>query len=204
MRGGCTSSCGITRCRLGLGHIRGWPIGSSTCQRRASARCVAGSGFAPLPASPNGARSVPMPASALPGGAMRSIPDLAEATVLVWFGFVDDPLYVECHECRFGPYRPVDGPSPLQHSRQRKKTRPPERADRIALWAEPLGRPRAALPEPAVLANLEAVEAVPRQLCVDPDPFHDLALPNALEAKRAIAEPLGQPLATLATLPTEQ
>jgi hypothetical protein len=51
------------------------------------------------------------------------------------------------------------------------------------------------------LATTEASEELPRQPFVDPDPFHDLAFPNALEAKGAIADHLGQPLAKL---PPEQ
>jgi hypothetical protein len=128
-------------------------------------------------------------------------PDLAEETVLVWFGLFDDHLYVEYHERRFGPYRPVDGPILLHHYRQRKKTRTQERADRIELLAETLVLPRAALHESAFLATTVASEELPRQPFVDPDPFHDLVFPNALEAKRAIADHLGQPLAKL---PPEQ
>jgi hypothetical protein len=128
-------------------------------------------------------------------------PDLTEETVLVWFGLFDDHLYVEFNERRFGPYRPVDGPIPLHHYRRAKKTRTQERADRIEQLADTLILPRAALSDYPLLATAAAVEELPRQPFVDPDPFHDLAFPNALEAKRAVADHLGQPLAKL---PAEQ
>ena len=44
---------------------------------------------------------------------------------------------------------------------------------------------------------LSAVEPV-RQPFADPDPFHELAFPSALDAKRAIADHLALPLAKLA------
>ena len=46
------------------------------------------------------------------------------------------------------------------------------------------------------MSPLSAVEPV-RQPFADPDPFHELTFPSALEAKRAIADHLGLPLAKL-------
>ena len=46
------------------------------------------------------------------------------------------------------------------------------------------------------MSPLSAVEPV-RQPFADPDPFHERTFPSALEAKRAIADHLGLPLAKL-------
>ena len=37
-------------------------------------------------------------------------PDLAEETVVLWWGLFDNELYVEHSERRFGPYCPIGGP----------------------------------------------------------------------------------------------
>jgi len=124
-------------------------------------------------------------------------PDLAGETVLVWFGLYDDQLYVEHGERRYGPYAPSSGPIPLHRYRRVKHTRTQQRADRIEGLAEQLSLPRAALSEhPALSAPLSAF-APTTQPFADPDPFHELAFPSALEAKRAIADHLGLPLAKL-------
>lgn len=128
-------------------------------------------------------------------------PDLAGETVTVWFGLYDDQLFVEHGAQRYGPYAPVDGPIPLHRYRHFKKTRQEQRVDRIEGLAEQLALPQAALSAyPTLSSTLSAVEPL-KQPFVDPDPFHELAFPSALDAKRAIADHLGLPLAKL---PREQ
>ena len=57
--------------------------------------------------------------------------------------------------------------------------------------------PRAARSDsPTRSSSLSAVEAV-KQPFADPDPFYQLTFPSALDAKRAIADHLGMPLAKL-------
>jgi hypothetical protein len=123
-------------------------------------------------------------------------PDLAGETVIVWFGLYDDQLYVEHGERRYGPYAPSGGPIPLHHYRRFKKTRAQQRADRIEGLAAHLALPRAALTEYSTSSTLSAVEPA-RQPFTDPDPFHELTFPSVLDAKRAIADHLGLPLAKL-------
>jgi hypothetical protein len=124
-------------------------------------------------------------------------PDLAGETVIVWFGLYDDHLYVEHGERRYGPYAPSAGPIPLHRYRQFKKTRSEQRADRIEGLAAQLAIPRAALSDyPTLAAPLAGVAPV-TQPFADPDPFHELTFPSALDAKRAIADHLGLPLAKL-------
>jgi hypothetical protein len=130
--------------------------------------------------------------------------DLAGETVLLWWGLFDRDLYVEHGDKRFGPYTPVGGPIPLHRYRARQKTRGEERADRIAALAERLGLPRAALEgnpdlvEVAAPATLASARPEPARIPFrDPDPFEEIAYPNAIRAKLAIADLLGQPLARL-------
>jgi hypothetical protein len=124
-------------------------------------------------------------------------PELAGETVPLWFGLYDDQLFVEHGERRYGPYAPSGGPIPLHHYHSFKKTPTQKRADRIEGLAEQLSVPRAALSDyPTLSSSLSAVEAV-KQPFADPDPFHQLMFPRALDAKRAIADHLGLPLAKL-------
>ena len=125
--------------------------------------------------------------------------DLAGETVLLWWGLFDRDLYVEHGERRFGPYTPVGGPIPLHRYRSHAKTKGEERADRIAALATRLDLPRSALeghPELAGMATPARSEPA-RVAFVDPDPFQEIAYPNAVRAKLAIADLLGRPLAQL-------
>jgi hypothetical protein len=128
-------------------------------------------------------------------------PDLACETVVVWFGLYDEQLYVEHREQRYGPYGPIDGLIPLHRYRRFKKTRTQERADRIEVLADHLALPRAALTANPALGTTLTVVTPPMQAFADPDPFQELTFRTALDAKRAIADYLGRPLAKL---PPEQ
>lgn len=125
-------------------------------------------------------------------------PELAGEPVTLWFGLYDDQLYVEHGDHRYGPYAPLGGPIPLHRYRSFKKTRTQQRAEQLAALAEHLALPRAALNDyPTLSSPLPVFEPV-RQPFADPDPFHELTFPSILEAKRAIADHLGLPLAKLA------
>jgi hypothetical protein len=120
-------------------------------------------------------------------------PELAGATVTLWFGLYDEQLFVEHGDRRYGPYAPIGGPIPLHRYRSFKKTRTQTRMERIEGLAEHLALPRAALSD---YPTLSAVKA-DTQPFADPDPFHQLAFASAIDAKRAIADYLGMPLAKL-------
>jgi len=125
-------------------------------------------------------------------------PELAGETVTLWFGLYDDQLYVEHGDRRYGPYAPIGGPIPLHRYRSFKKTRTEKRAERLEGLAAQLSLSRAALSDyPGLSSPLPAGEPV-KQPFADPDPFHELAFPSVLDAKRAIADPLALPLAKLA------
>jgi hypothetical protein len=124
-------------------------------------------------------------------------PDLAGETVTLRLGLYDDQLFVEHGERRYGPYAPIGGPIPLHRYRSFKKTRTQKRADRIEGLAEELSLPRAALSTDPILAASLATVELATQPFTDPDPFHELAFPSAIDAKRAIADRLGMPLAKL-------
>jgi hypothetical protein len=124
-------------------------------------------------------------------------PELAGETVTLWFGLYDEQLFVEHGDRRYGPYAPIGGPIPLHRYRSFKKTRTQTRVERIEGLAERLALPRAALSDyPTLSSSLSAVKT-DTQPFADPDPFHQLAFASAIDAKRAIADHLGMPLAKL-------
>lgn len=125
-------------------------------------------------------------------------PNLAGEEVILWWGIFDNELYVEHGEHRYGPYVPVAGPIPLHRYRAFKKTKWERRAERIETLAEQLSLPRAALEGNTDLQLLAEQTPLPiEQPFIDPDPFQEFSFPNALAAKRSIAEHLGTPLAKL-------
>ena len=117
-------------------------------------------------------------------------PELAE-TVTLWFGLYDDQLFVEHGERRYGPYAPSGGPIPLHRAASRKH--PPRSAPtHRGIGGAIVGAACCAQRLPDLSSSLSAVEAV-KQPFADPDPFHQLMFPPALDAKRAIADHLGCP-----------
>jgi hypothetical protein len=128
--------------------------------------------------------------------------ELAGETVVVWWGLFDQELWVEHGEERMGPFRPAGGPIPLHRYRKHRKSRHEVRADQVAALAGKLSLPRAALSgENAVVISdirrdAEAA-AIPVRPFQDPDPFHELVFANPIAARRAIADAIRVPLATL-------
>ena len=128
--------------------------------------------------------------------------ELAGETVVVWWGLFDQELWVEHGEARMGPFRPAGGPIPLHRYRKHRKSRHEVRADQVATLAGKLALPRAALSGengvivigPRAQAGSVAIPVRPFQ---DPDPFHELVFANPVAARRAIAEEIRVPLATL-------
>lgn len=108
-------------------------------------------------------------------------------------------MYVEWQEQNFGPYYPVNAPISLHTYRARKKTKKEERIERIESLSKHLSLPKIALsgnaslhlvaPKPTNFSNV-----IPFR---DPDPYQEITYPSVLLAKRAIAEYLCKPLATL-------
>ena len=135
-------------------------------------------------------------------GTMYAVdPELAGETVVLWWGLFDNELYVEHGEERFGPYHPISDPIPLHRYRRFKKSKLQQRADRIEALAAQLHLSRKALEDrPDVLIPPPGA-SLPSQPFVDPDPFHEITFLSVIDAKRAIASYLGQPLAKL---PPEQ
>lgn len=126
-------------------------------------------------------------------------PDLAEETVILWWGLFDSELYVEFREKRYGPYLPIGGPIPLGRYRTFKKTKQQQRHEEIEKLSKQIQLPRALLenhPEMGSLVSLEHPE-LPKVAFVDPDPFTELTFPDRISAKLAIAAELCKPLAKL-------
>lgn len=124
-------------------------------------------------------------------------PDLAGETVILWWGLFDSELYVEHHDKRYGPYRPVGGPIPLHRYRRFKQTRTQQRADRIEALAAELSLPREALEDTSIALPLSVKAPVSEVPFVDPDPFQEFTYPSVIAAKLAIADEIAMPLAKL-------
>jgi hypothetical protein len=122
---------------------------------------------------------------------------LAGETVVLWWGLFDNELYVEHGDRRFGPYLRDGGPIPLNHYRPFKKTTAEKQADGIEELAATLSISKAALSGHPQIAELIPERRIPTAAFVDPDPFQELQYPNAMAAKRAIADYLGMPLGRL-------
>jgi hypothetical protein len=110
-------------------------------------------------------------------------PELAGETVLLWWGLFDSELYVEHRDKRYGPYRHVGGPIPLNRYRRFKKNKIQQRADRIAVLADQLALPRDALEDASVTLPLSISRPIAEVPFVDPDPFQEFTYPSAIAAK---------------------
>lgn len=131
------------------------------------------------------------------GTAYQVESDLAGETVLLLWGLFDDELYVEYEGNRFGPYRPVSGPIPINRYRAFKRGKTGERTERIQGLADHIGLPRAAL------SGEDICLTAPKTATIEPpkQPFNTQVLeyhfPNVIAAKLAIAEDLGKPLSKI-------
>jgi hypothetical protein len=123
--------------------------------------------------------------------------ELAGETVVVWWGLFDQELWAERGEERFGPFQPIGGPIPLHRYRKHRKSRREIRADHVAELADKLVLPRAAVSGEDGVVMIRPAIVVPVRPFRDPDPFHELAFVSALAARRAIADEIRLPLATL-------
>ena len=91
----------------------------------------------------------------------------------------------------------MGSPIPLHRYRSFKKIRTHKRADRITQLPKQLDLPATASGAVPSSARQNNVISFPIQSLVDPDPFQELVFPNAIAAKRAIADYLGRALAKL-------
>jgi hypothetical protein len=120
---------------------------------------------------------------------------------VVWWGLFDQELWVEHGDERLGPFRPAGGPIPLHRYRKHRKSRQEARADQVAALAGKLTLPRAALSgeDGVVMTGMREVAGtvIPVRPFQDPDPFHELVFASPIAARRAIADEIRVPLATL-------
>jgi len=126
--------------------------------------------------------------------------ELAGSEVVVWWGLFDNELYVECGEKKLGPYKPVESVIPFNKYRSRSKTALEKKADRIEKLANEIKIPLSVLTDdsrvPESLLKKLPTETVIKKF-EDPDPFQEFAFTNTIEAKKAISDYLGLPLAKL-------
>ena len=124
-------------------------------------------------------------------------PDLAGETVTLWWGLFDRELFVEHADRRYGPYIPSSGPIPLHHFRPHRKTASEKRYDRISDLAVQIQVPRSAITGKALPQQSAEIIPLPRQAFVDPDPYNQFTYRSRVEALKAIADRLRQPLTKL-------
>ena len=125
--------------------------------------------------------------------------ELVEQDVVVWWGLYDNELYVEYDGDHLGPYRPIDAPVPLHKYRNFKKTKFEQRAERIDKLAAQIQVPKAAIfdgngHDTYEVNHSDDISIEPFE---DPDPFEELRFPDQIEAKVAVANTIGLPLAKL-------
>lgn len=125
-------------------------------------------------------------------------PNLAsEKKVILWWGLFDNELWVEHNEHQYGPYRPVNGPIPLNRYRKFPKTKKERRADDIHKLAAEIRVPLSVLTgkvgeESTALAH----PSTPSIQFADED--HEVPdFPNMSTARTAISLYLGRPLPSL-------
>ncbi len=133
--------------------------------------------------------------------------DMAGQEVTLLWGLFDNELYVEFNNQKQGPFHPADGPVPLGTFRKPKKSTIEKRADRIGELAKQISIPRSALTgkketistllNDANVLRLESPHSIPFK---DKDPFEQTLFNNTIDAKTAIAEFFGRPLARLTSV----
>jgi hypothetical protein len=128
-------------------------------------------------------------------------PNLAGEEVTLWWGMFDNQLFVEFNDKKYGPYNPVGKLAAFNSFRKFKKTETEKTVDRINALAKQLDLPRMVLEgnqdlkfSDSVNEFIDVSDSVPFS---DPDPFQEFTYLNLVDAKRAIAEHLGQPITKL-------
>lgn len=137
--------------------------------------------------------------------------DMAGQEVTLLWGLLDHELYVEFNNQKQGPFYPSKGPVPLGTFRKPKKTNAEKRADHIGQLARQISIPRSALSgekettkallNGANVTRLESHRSIPFE---DSDSFKQTLFKNKIDAKTAIAEYLGRPLARLKSVQIDE
>lgn len=126
--------------------------------------------------------------------------DMAGNEVILLHGILDNELYVEFLEKKFGPFYPSCGPIPLHSFHRHKKSITEKRADEIAQLAYTLSVPISimAAEEPRIINSLEKSHAIlNNQPYIPFDEDKIIFFQDQIEARQAIALFLNKPLAEL-------
>lgn len=128
-----------------------------------------------------------------------------QEVTLLW-GLFDNELFVEFNQEKQGPFYPSTDPVPLGTFRKPAKSRIEKQADEIGDLAKSISIPRSALDNQesnitSLLKETNAIHEEPHASIpfVDSDPFQSTVFKTRIEAKTAIAEFLGHPLARLSS-----
>lgn len=135
---------------------------------------------------------------------------MAGQDVILLWGLFDNELFVEFNAEKFGPFYPAEGPIQLGTFRKPSKSTAEKRANRIGELAKNISVPRsvlsgesdnvASLLEEASVLDSPSLTSIPFE---EPDPFDSPTFKNKVDAKMAIAEFLGRPLARLSPVQIE-
>lgn len=133
-----------------------------------------------------------------------------QEVILLW-GLFDNELYVEFNQEKHGPFYPAAGPIQLGTFRKPSKSVTEKRADRIGDLAKSISVPRSVLSgeKESIASLLKETHALheeqpPSVPFSDTDPFDFSTFKNKIEAKTAIAEFLGHPLARLSSVQMDE
>lgn len=127
-------------------------------------------------------------------------PDMAGNEVILLLGLLDNEVYVEFNEHKWGPFYPSSGPIPLSSYRKHPKTNTEKLADDITCLAQSISIPLSVMTghDDKTIERLTKARAITKNQSFVPfeeEKTHLFA--DQLEAKQAIARFLGKPLAEL-------
>lgn len=131
----------------------------------------------------------------LDGVSYRVDGELINCEVTVWYGPLDDAVFVDWKGKKYGPYSPVGAPIPLNQYRALKKTSLERKLEELESLAQIISIPRAAMESPTVSAQY--IEKPRIGSSPEPDPFFQVRFANALDARRFLAKLLNTPLGLL-------
>ena len=115
--------------------------------------------------------------------------------VRVWWGLLDQEIFIELDKKQYGPFYPSTGPIPLHRYRSLKKTKYEETAERLTELSKELDIPRESF-APNIKIDIPKHKSIINPY-IGEDPFQQNDFNTAIEAKKAVSDCLGIPLAKL-------
>jgi hypothetical protein len=131
------------------------------------------------------------------GAEYKVDPELLGLDVTVLLGILDNEIYVEHNNVRYGPYKPDGGPIPLHTYKKFAKTKREKLADRIEELSKAIKIPKSAMTgvEEAIPSALIAHDNVPS--IPFPEDVEEQNFPDASQARLGISRYLGRDIPDL-------